>query len=101
MKYFSKELKLSTDYINHCIRGTVLTRLDYCGFASRHTMALSGHNSESSIKKYATKCPEETLKKMSESSGAPVFKKPKIDPPATVSTPPVPNQNAIALAPNP
>ena len=58
MKVLSDDAKLQGTYTNHCIRKTVIQTLDDEGFETRHIMALSSHKSETTIKEYATKCPE-------------------------------------------
>ena len=57
MVYLSKDANLSQRYTNHCIRHTVMDTLDKKNFEARHMMAIFGHRSESSIKKYAKRCP--------------------------------------------
>ena len=49
-------------YTNHCIRATVLNEIGE-KFEARHACPLSGHKNESSIKQYATKCPESKKKR--------------------------------------
>ena len=50
MSSISKQLKLSENYTNHCIRTTAVSFLDECNFEARHVMRVSGHKSESSIR---------------------------------------------------
>lgn len=57
MEKLSIKLQLSDVYTNHCIRATCMQILDNAGFEARHIIALSSHKSESTIKKYATRCP--------------------------------------------
>ena len=54
MKVIS-QAELSTTYTNHSMRATTITRLDRStsGFQARHTMSVSGHRNESSIKSYS------------------------------------------------
>ena len=56
--------KLDINYTNHSIRSTVISTLDKAGFEARHIMHLSSHKSESTIKEYAAKCPENKEKEM-------------------------------------
>ena len=64
MKYLSEEAGLSQTYTNHCIRHTAMSTLDSAGFEARHIMAISGHKSENSIKKYARQCSDEKKRHM-------------------------------------
>ena len=64
MKILSERAKLSRIYTNHCIRASVVTKLDEEGFEARHIMVVSSHKSENSIKNYASKCPEIKKKQM-------------------------------------
>ena len=52
------------EYTNHSIRATVIATLDCAGFEDRHIITLSSHKSESTVKEYATKCPENKRKEM-------------------------------------
>ena len=63
----AKSVKLDSEYTNHSIRSTVISTLDNAGFEARHIMQLSSHRSESSIKEYSTKCPENKRKEMFDS----------------------------------
>ena len=63
VKLFSQLAKLSEMYTNHCIRASVVTKLDAEGFEARHIMVISSHKSENSIKTYASKCPKNEKKK--------------------------------------
>ena len=54
MKKLSIAAKLSCVCTNHSIRATAITILDEGGYEARHIMALSGHKSENSIKRYAS-----------------------------------------------
>ena len=62
----SEDAKLSKTYTNHCIRKTIISTLSNSGFEAQHIMAISSHKSESTIKEYADKCPENKQKAMSE-----------------------------------
>ena len=65
MKFLMKDVKLSSqEYTNHSIRATCITTLDRAGFEARHIMKLSSHKNESSIKEYATECPDDKKKEM-------------------------------------
>ena len=54
----------STDYTNHSICHTCITTLDTEGFEASHIVAISGHKSESTIREYSIKCPENKCKQM-------------------------------------
>ena len=75
MKKLSINAGLSKVYTNHCIRATVVTELDKKGFEARDIMATTGHRSETSIKSYASKCPDNKRRAMSEA-----LAKPFVDP---------------------
>ena len=64
MKLLSERAKLSRIYTNHCIRASVVTKLDQEGFEVRHIMVVNSHKSENSIKSYASKCPENKKEQM-------------------------------------
>ena len=103
MKHLSVNAELSKMYTNHCIRATVVTELDKKGFEARDIMATTGHRSESSIKSYASKCPETKRRAMSEALATPFIepqeKKPKIVA-ETISKPPEdPSINEGAASP--
>ena len=66
MKNLSIKAELSKIYTNHCIRATVITKLNEKGFEARDIMATTGHKSESSIRSYATKCPEKKRREVSD-----------------------------------
>ena len=53
MRQISNQAELSMDYTNHSIRATAVTILDKSGFEARHIMSVSGHRSESSIRRYS------------------------------------------------
>ncbi len=57
MKNLSIKAGLSKIYTNHCICATVGTNLDEAGFEACHIMIVTGHKSETSIKKYTSKTP--------------------------------------------
>ena len=97
-----KSVSLSQEYTNHSIRATVISTLDAAGFEARHIITLSSHKSESTIKEYSTKCPENKKREMFESlSNAmkPKSKKPKQNhaPTATVSKDPEEIQSEINI----
>ena len=89
MKNISKNAELSQCYTNHCLRATVVVKLNEKGFEARHIMATTGHKSEASIRSYATKCPPNKRRDMSEALAEPLMnsKKPKTVPTATLSSP--------------
>ena len=58
MRFLSENAKLSKIYTNHSIRATVITNLSNSGYEARHIIAVTGHKSESTVKQYATKCPD-------------------------------------------
>ena len=63
MKYLAKEAELSDlSYTNHLIRATVMTVLDENNFKAHHIIAVSGHHSDNTVKKYAKRCPEKKKK---------------------------------------
>ena len=66
MKQLSKKADLSRIYTNHCIRATTVTNLNELGFEARDIMATTGHKSESSIRSYASKCPDNKRRQMSD-----------------------------------
>ena len=80
MKYLAKELKLSNlDYTNHSIRATCITLLDRAQFEARHIIAVTGHRSESTIKKYARGCSNEKKREISDALASKIQPKiPKI-----------------------
>ena len=53
-----RNVRMDGEYTNHSIHATVIQRLDNAGFEAHHIMSVSGHKNESSIKEYATNCPE-------------------------------------------
>ena len=63
----TKSIILAGQYMNHCIRTTVISTLDYDGFEARHIIQLSSHKSESAVKEYSTKCHENKRKEMFQS----------------------------------
>ena len=85
-----KNVKLSREYTNHSIRATVISTLDNAGFEARHIMQLSSHKSESTIKEYTKKCPENKRKQMFDSLSEAMDANPKRSkstPSSTVSVP--------------
>ena len=66
MKELSKTASLSQHYTNHSIRTTALTVLDHCNFEARHIMRVSGHKSETSIRSYSRRLPENKQRQMAE-----------------------------------
>ena len=81
MKFLYKDITLSrNDYTNHSIRATVITNLDKEGFEARHIIAVTGHKSESTIKQYSRKCPNNKKCEMYEALGSKLMqKKPRLD----------------------
>ena len=78
MKTLSKDAKLSSNrYTNHSIRSTCIARLDNNGFEARHITAISSHKSESTIREYSVKCPENKRKEMFDALAQDI-KQPKI-----------------------
>ena len=62
-----KNVHLDGDYTNHSICVTVIETLDNAGFEARHIIKLTSHKSESTVKEYARKCPENKRKAMFQS----------------------------------
>ena len=86
-----KTLKLEGEYTNHSIRATAITTLDNAGFEGRHIIQLSSHKSESTIKQYSTKCPDNKRKEMFQSLSdamKPQPKHQKVKATSTMSKPP-------------
>ena len=52
-------------YTNHCIQATVITKLGEKGFEAHDIMSTTGHECESSIRSYATKCPPKKRRNIS------------------------------------
>ena len=77
MKILSERAKLSQMYTNHCIRASVVTKLDEERFEARHIMVVSSHKSENSIKSYSAKCPENKKKEMFEALNQPFSNPPQ------------------------
>ena len=73
-------------YTNHSIRATVISTLDKEGFEARHIITLSSHKSESTVKEYATKCPNTKRKEMCESLSNALLPKNKKQPTSTVTS---------------
>ena len=67
MKYLCKDVRLPNEYTNHSIRATVITNLSNCGYEARHIIAVTGHKSESTVKQYATRCPDTKKRQMCDS----------------------------------
>ena len=65
MKTLSIDTQLSKIYTNHCIRHSVVEKLDENNFEARHIMAQTGHKLESSIRAYTTQCPTKKKCEMS------------------------------------
>ena len=63
----SKSVKMDGEYTNHSIRATAISTLDNDGFEAQHIMQINSHESESTIKEYATKYPENKRKEMFDS----------------------------------
>ena len=82
MKELSKDAELLSTFTNHSIRATCITNLDEAGFESRHIMSVSSHKSESTVKAYAKKCPENKKHAMSSALSNKIApaKKPKPEP---------------------
>ena len=64
MPFLSDKAMLSKRYTNHSVRATCISTLDEAGVEARHIMKLSSHKNESTIKEYATECPENKRKEM-------------------------------------
>ena len=73
----AESVKLSQEYTNHSIRATVISSLDAAGFKGRHIIQISSHKSETSIKEYSTKCPENKKREMYESLSVAIAPKSK------------------------
>ena len=65
MKMLLKDANLGKTYTNHSIRVTCITALDKAGFQGRHITAVSGHRSETTVRNYSRRCPEEKKIEMS------------------------------------
>ena len=100
MKTLSEDAVLSDSYTNHSIRKMVLCTLDEHGFLARHIMFSSSHKSESTIKEYATNCPEPIKRGMCNALTDKIIpaKKPKPQPSHTM---PSPNGQEILAAMTP
>lgn len=66
----SNQAGQSKVYTNHCLRATSITVLDRSGFEARHIMAVSGHQSESSMRSYASYVDDKKKKDMAMSISA-------------------------------
>ena len=73
MSSISKEIQLSYQYTNHCIRETAVSLLDECNFEARHIMRVSGHKSESSIRSYSRRLSEVKQNEISHSLSTACF----------------------------
>ena len=73
MSSISKEIQLSYQYTNHCIRATAVSLLDECNFEARHVMRVSGRKSESSIRSYSRSLSEAKQKEISHSLSTACF----------------------------
>ena len=82
-----KCVKLDGDYTNHSIRATVISTLDREGFEACHIISLSSHKNESSIKEYATDCPDNKRKEMFDTLKSALNPKAKKVKSSTVSSP--------------
>ena len=65
MKEISIAANLSQVYTNHCTRATSVTLLDRAGVPVHHTMQVSGHRNEGSVKVY---CERQTLQQQKQCS---------------------------------
>ena len=65
MLFLSRQIPLSKEYTNHCIRATCIKNLDEAGVEGRHIITLSDHTSESSLKHYSVNCPDKKKEEMS------------------------------------
>lgn len=54
MKYLSKQLDLSKNYTNHCIRATVVSNMLDAGHDVSDVAAVTGHKSTEALRKYAS-----------------------------------------------
>ena len=80
MKFLAKEIPLSSDkYTNHSIRHSVINTLEESGYEAHHIMAITGHKSESTIKKYVKRCLQKNLREMSDTLAQPLCKKSKLE----------------------
>ena len=66
MKRLCEEANIpaTRNYTNHSIRATCISHLDTCGFEAHHITTISSHKSESTIKEYAIRCPDNKRKEM-------------------------------------
>ncbi len=90
MKKLSIKLELSDHYTNHCICATCTQTLDDAGYEAHHIIALSSHKSESTVKKYATKCPDQKKCQMSRTLHGKLHKKPCLESSEPTADPPLP-----------
>jgi len=71
MPDISRVAGLSQRYTNHYIRATSIQTLDRAGFEARHITRITGHKSESSIKRYSKRLSENTKRLMSNTLSKP------------------------------
>ena len=76
------------EYTNHCIRATVITNLSNSGYEARHIIAVTGHRSETTVKQYATKCPDNKKRQISDTLGT--YMQPKKSIKTEISAPKAP-----------
>ena len=74
MSSISKEMQLSYQYTNYCIRVNAVSLLDECNFEARHIMRVSGHKSDSSIRSYSRRLSEVKQTEISHSLSTACFK---------------------------
>ena len=70
MKTLFRNAKLSQEYTSHSIRATAVTLLDHSNFEACHIMRVSGHKSESSIRSYSRRLPENKMSEISDALSA-------------------------------
>ena len=79
MNILSEEANLiSRVYKNHSIGNTCISRLDENGFEACHITALTSHKSESTIREYSVKCPENKRKEMFNALSSPMKENQKL-----------------------
>ncbi|WAR13891.1 hypothetical protein MAR_003996 [Mya arenaria] len=66
MSQISTTTALSQKYTNQCIRATSISALAMAGFEAWHLIRATGHKSETSIKRYASRLTEGTKREMSD-----------------------------------
>ena len=67
MKRISRNAGLSRIYTNHCVRPTVVSNLKTSGFKNEEICLITGHKSETSIRRYDRLVHDRTLKRLSSS----------------------------------